>query len=250
MYPYLLTDNTLTVIADGVTHTATDDNPKWSAMLDAFVANEWDTLIALLTPAVAITNYTSLTIKGGVIYDKKGMPIDNAIVPHILSLYSKGFPVEPLLNFLDKILLNPSMRSRSQIWRFVSTNKIVITPSGNLIFYKRVGSNYFDIHTGHTYCYTPGATISMDRYSVDDDPTSTCSTGLHVCSYEYLKSFSGERTVLCEVDPADIVSVPVDYENTKLRVCRLTVLEEVDQPSDLDTQVWATTPKAADSDDF
>lgn len=30
--------------------------------------------------------------------------------------------------FLDKVLRNPSMRSRNQLWRFVSTNSIAITP--------------------------------------------------------------------------------------------------------------------------
>jgi hypothetical protein len=78
----------------------------------------------------------------------------------------------------------------------------------------------------------------MPRSKVDDDPESTCSTGLHVCSFEYLRSFGGQRTMLCQVDPADVVSVPIDYQNTKVRVCRLTVVKEVANPKPLDTGVY------------
>jgi hypothetical protein len=44
--------------------------------------------------------------------------------------------------------------------------------------------------------------------------------------------------MLCQVDPADVVSVPIDYQNTKVRVCRLTVVKEVANPEPLDTGVY------------
>lgn len=238
MYPYLLTDNTLTVIASGVTHTMASSDPSWDAALDALRTGDWDLLVDVMTPAETVSSYSGLTIKGSQILDTHGREINHAVVPHILTMKAKGYPVDPLLAFLSKLLDNPSKRSRDQVWRFVSTNNIVVDPSGDLIFYKRVNNDYFDVHTGVTHCYKPGYVVAMDRREVDDDPESTCSTGLHVCSYEYLKSFGGDRTVLCRVNPADIVSVPIDYENTKLRVCKLLVMQEVDNPTPLDTQVW------------
>ena len=134
------------------------------------------------------------------------------------------------------------MRSRNQLWRFVATNKITITPEGDLLFYKKVKDDYFDVHTGKSNRYTVGSTHSMHRSLVDDDPESTCSHGLHVCSYEYLREFGGQRTLVCRVNPADVVSVPIDYHNTKVRVCQLTVVKEVSNPTSTTTTSYEECP--------
>ena len=75
----------------------------------------------------------------------------------------------------------------------------------------------------------------MPRPSVDDDPAKTCSAGLHVCSLSYLSTFGGDRTILVEVCPADVVAVPIDYQNSKVRVSRLRVVREVDSPVQMRT---------------
>ena len=77
--------------------------------------------------------------------------------------------------------------------------------------------------------------VSMPRQAVDDNPNNTCSHGLHVCSYEYLKNFTGERLVVCKVNPRDVVSIPTDYNHTKMRVCRYEVIQEIP----LDSTDWA-----------
>lgn len=238
MYPYIITDNSVTIIKGGVLST-TSANPNFNGILDAIKAGDWDRAVELISPRVAIENYagTSITIDGERIL-RNGIPVDNAVVPHIMTMRAKGFDIQPLMHFLDKVLRNPSMRSRNQIWRFVSANQIPITQDGDLLFYKRVKDDYYDVHTGKTHMYAVGSEITMPRHNVDDDPESTCSHGLHVCSYEYLKSFGGDRTVLCKVDPADIVSVPIDYENTKVRVCRLVVTDELHDVKPMDTGVY------------
>jgi len=239
MYPHLITTNTVTIIRDGQTYTATSDMQGFADALDCIRQGEWDAAIDHITPRASIEEYAdgSLVIEGDRLL-RNGTEVDHVMVPHILSMKEKGFDIGPLMSFLDKVLRNPSMRSRTQLWRFVATNNIAITPDGDLLFYKKVQDNYYDVHTGKSNCYTVGSTHTMSRSEVDDDPESTCSTGLHVCSYEYLRSFGGQRTMLCQVDPADVVSVPIDYENTKVRVCRLTVVKEVSNPEPLDTGVY------------
>jgi hypothetical protein len=240
MYPHLITDNTVTILKDGETHTLTSSSPAFTQVLDLIREGMWDEAVEAMSPRRAIEEYAdgSLLIRDGLIYTKDGEVIDHAIVPHVLAMKEKGFDIGPLMAFLGKVLRNPSMRSRNQIWRFVSTNNITITPDGDLLFYKKVKSDYYDVHTGRSNCYKVGSTHSMPRHQVDDDPESTCSHGLHVCSYEYLRSFGGDRTILCQVDPADIVSVPIDYHNTKVRVARLHVVKEVANPTPLDTGVY------------
>ena len=39
---------------------------------------------------------------------------------------------------------------------------------------------------------------------------------------------TNKKVVLCEVDPSNVVSVPIDYNNTKMRVCEYKVIKEVE----------------------
>ena len=81
-----------------------------------------------------------------------------------------------------------------------------------------------------------GAIVTMPREKVVFDEDLTCAPGLHFCSKDYLRFFfneeKGNRVVLIKINPADVVSIPADYNNTKGRCCRFEVLAEVGQ-SDL-----------------
>ena len=65
----------------------------------------------------------------------------------------------------------------------------------------------------------------MKRERVTFDRNTTCSSGLHLCSFGYMKF--GEKLLLCEVHPRDIVSIPTDYNKSKLRCCQYTVLSDI-----------------------
>jgi hypothetical protein len=74
---------------------------------------------------------------------------------------------------------------------------------------------------------SPGRVVEMERNQVDDNKDQTCSTGLHFCGMSYLSHFSGERTVIVKVNPADVVSIPSDYNGAKGRACRYEVVGEL-----------------------
>jgi len=84
----------------------------------------------------------------------------------------------------------------------------------------------------------------MERNSVDDNPNNTCSTGLHFCSLEYLKGFWGTsgHTMIIKINPMDVVSIPVDYDNSKGRCCRYVVVDEHERAKEgieaFDSSVW------------
>ena len=67
----------------------------------------------------------------------------------------------------------------------------------------------------------------MQPNRVDDESSRTCSEGYHVCSKGYLQHFSGDVVISCTVSPADVVSIPKDYNHTKMRVCRYTPIAQV-----------------------
>jgi hypothetical protein len=107
--------------------------------------------------------------------------------------------------------------------------------------YKRVRANFTDVHTG-TFDNSPGTTVKMNRRDVNEDPTQTCSAGLHVCSYSYLSHFSGDRVVSVKVNPRDCVAVPRDYSAAKMRVCEYTVIAELDMSAAIASDVLSAGP--------
>lgn len=138
----------------------------------------------------------------------------------------EGYPVDHMLAFLENLLQNPSARAIEQLYNFLEKCNLPITPDGHFIAYKRIRSNWMDCHSG-TISNRIGAVIEVSRQCVDDNPNRTCSYGLHVCSLEYLKHFHGERLILTKQNPRDVVAIPTDYNDTKMRVCRYEVLEEL-----------------------
>ena len=111
------------------------------------------------------------------------------------------------------------------LYKFLEHNGHPITTEGNFIAYKAVRSNFLDIHTGK-FDNSVGNIVSMERSQVDDNPENTCSSGLHVATLGYAQSFGGYDSILIdvEIDPADVVSVPKDYDGTKMRTCKYKVV--------------------------
>jgi hypothetical protein len=124
------------------------------------------------------------------------------------------------------MMQNPSHRSVNELYGFLENNNLPITSDGHFLAYKRVRDDYRDVHSG-TMDNSVGQVVTMSRNEVDDNANNTCSSGLHFCSQEYLASFGGDRTVIVKINPADVVSIPTDYNNSKGRACRYLVVGEV-----------------------
>jgi len=80
--------------------------------------------------------------------------------------------------------------------------------------------------------YMVGDAPFMDRGAVDDDRNNTCSHGLHFAAKDYATMFGGGRghMMAVKVNPADVVSIPADYNNQKGRAWKLTVIAEITEP--------------------
>jgi len=144
---------------------------------------------------------------------------------------------------------NPSHRAVQELYSFLEAGSMALTEDGYFLTYKKIRENWTDIHTG-TFDNSIGATPNMPRNMVDEDSEKTCSNGLHVCSYDYLSHFGwsdNNRVVLCKVNPRDVVAIPKDYNNTKMRVCEYKVLQEVGETHDVlkDTTILKVEPKAS-----
>ena len=167
-----------------------------------------------------------LKIDGNQVY-ANDIPVPPTVVTMLDRIAREGLSTEPYEKFILNLIENPSNNAFNQCLLFLENVNLPITEDGCFLAYKRVRSDYTDCKTG-TIDNSVGAKPSMNRLLVDDRREVTCSHGLHVCSYQYLASFGGAHTMVCKVNPRDVVSVPDDYNNAKMRVCAYEVVFEVD----------------------
>lgn len=130
-------------------------------------------------------------------------------------------------NFLTTINLSNSYKVAKRLFAFLSKTDLRVDEDGNVLAWKVVRPDYKDKHSGK-FDNSPGQVLSMPRNEVNDDDNSYCSYGFHICSWDYLKYFanSGDKVVQVRVNPADIVSIPLDYNGEKVRCCKYEVVRD------------------------
>ncbi|WP_068673783.1 MULTISPECIES: hypothetical protein [unclassified Variovorax] len=197
-----------------------------------------------LEAAVLLT--PNVEVKGGqVLY--KGEPVAGVIVQRMLDMLEEGFDLTPSANFLENLMLNPSLRVVEHLYEFLEVGKLALTEDGCFVAYKAITEDWLDIYT-RSIDNSIGQTPTMLRNKVDENPDRTCSRGLHVCSYDYLPHFANAngRIVECKVNPADVVAIPRDYNNTKMRVCRYEVTRDLTDAYKADNNILTAATVAAD----
>lgn len=226
-YPYILQGDNLTLVMDNVPHTINKTHLAYTKLVEAIKQGLWDTVKELVNPTKAIVNYSkgNLSVVDGELFWKNEV-FHNSLATRIVKMLEDGFDIDPMVNFMNNLMLNPSHQSVTELYGFLEKNNLPITPDGHFLAYKKVRADYRDVYSG-TMDNSVGKIVEMERNKVDDNRNNECSTGLHFCSHSYLASFGGERTVIVKINPADVVSIPSDYDNAKGRACRYEVIGEV-----------------------
>lgn len=207
-------------------------SPNFKAICDSLLAGKYDKAVELADVAKAITRYMRgyVVIQDGVI-TYKGLEIHGGMTGRILDAMASGESkqVDKLVAFFERLMANPSNRAVNELFSFLEANDIEITDDGYFYAWKKVRRDYKDIYTGKMD-NSPGKEVRVPRNMVDENSEVTCSHGLHVCSKSYLKSYGGHNNVAvlkCKVDPADVVAIPKDYNNAKMRCCGYYVEADV-----------------------
>jgi hypothetical protein len=234
----LITENTITIVLNGTTHSIHKDNVCYPEVKKAVREKRWEDIAELINPIVKIKNFTKgkLGFKDGV-FTYQGMIINNVLTDKMMNMMKQGFPVDPMVAFLNNLLENPSKTAVEELFGFMAKNDLPITEDGHFLAYKKVRANYLDIHSG-TMDNSVGKVLEMPRNAVDDNRNRTCSAGLHFASIAYMPHFgtndSGSRVVILKINPRDVVSIPSDYNDSKGRACRYEVIDEVNEHGGLD----------------
>jgi hypothetical protein len=243
MIPHIYNGNgTISLMLDGVMKPVDTAHRFYEEIKQALKEQKWDLIPSLVNikdqveKAInASTAKGQVTIRDGEVF-YNGTRVHNTLTGRIVSMAKEGFDIAHMVKFLENLMANPSYRAVNELYDFLEAGQIPITENGTFLTYKKIRSNWKDIHSGN-FDNSIGTKVTMARNMVDEDSSRTCSAGLHVCSYGYLPHFGcsgGDRVVICEVNPADVVSIPTDYNNTKMRVCAYTVIGEVENYADAD----------------
>lgn len=228
-YPFLIQGDNVVVVIDNKPHTINKTHITYTKVVDAIKAGDWDAVKDAIEPKKVVLNYGkgNVSIQGETLF-WKGKELHSTLAIKMINMLKEGFPIEPMVHFMENLYQNPSHRAVNELYSFLEKGNLPITPDGHFLAYKKVRANYLDVHSG-TMDNSVGKIVEMERHEVDDNKDRTCSTGLHFCSKDYLNSFGGERTVIVKINPRDVVSIPSDYNDTKGRACRYEVVGEIDQ---------------------
>lgn len=233
-FPYIVQGSNITVVIGSKPHTISKSHITYQKVLDAIKASDWDLVKNIIEPVKVVLNYGkgNVSVQGDQLY-WKGKPMNNGLATRMIGMLQDEFPIEPMVNFMENLMTNPSKRAVTELYGFLEKNNLPITPDGHFLAYKKVRNDYLDIHSG-TMDNSVGKVVEMERNEVDDNKDQTCSTGLHFCSQEYLPHFGGgdSRVVIVKINPADVVSIPSDYNNAKGRACRYEVIGEIGNEGD------------------
>jgi hypothetical protein len=238
-----------TLFLDGEVYVATEQHPNWDNIVaglqagDPAVADLFD-LSKVAAKKFAVLSERVTVKDGRVLFD--GDSVHNALAQQIVRFVEEDVDSwKPLVAFYEKLAQNPNQASVEQLYRWLETHDFTIDDDGNIIGYKGVEKDgeggYRSCHAGHAVVdgvdhngkipnYI-GAVVEMPRSEVTFDPGQGCSYGLHVGTYDYAQSYTYNGVMLkVLVNPRDVVSVPTDAGDAKLRTCRYTVLDIIDKP--------------------
>lgn len=240
MIAYLKHSNRVTVILEGTAYTVMDDHPKYQKIIQALDTEGMTEakLLKIISTKESINIYGKGKFKvvDNHLEDDKGNILHGSLVERILKLQADGQPVKFLCRFLENLYQNPARHAIDELYLFLERNDLPITDDGCFLAYKGVEEDYLDKYS-HKYRNEVGAVMEMPRQDVDDNRENTCSVGFHVGRFDYANDYAGSdgRLMICKVNPKDVVSVPPDYDNSKLRTCRYEVVGEVTDAINRDT---------------
>jgi hypothetical protein len=237
MIPYILTEQSLTVVIEGKAHTMNNNHPAWEQAKQALSDEDWDRLGSQFDVESAVQDYldedAEIEVKDGAVF-YKNEAVHNQVVDRILDFMRQNLPYQPLVKFLSKLMNNPSRRAVEELYTFLEHKSMPLTPEGNFLAYKGVNADFTDFYSGK-FSNNVGEVLEMRRNGVCDDLNKGCSSGFHAGSYEYAKGYAsgGGNLMVVEIDPSDVVSVPLCSDCQKLRTSKYKVVahyETIDSP--------------------
>lgn len=229
--------------ADNPIYQADSRHPHWNAILqglyndDAEVFSLFDVRGGLQKHLRSLSDRISFD-GDNVLFD--GDVQSGPLADHLMRCLESGTQdYGPVVKFWEKVAQNPDERSKQQLFTWLQSHQFTITEDGDILGYKGVLSReegkFLSVHSGTAFVdgveikgqipNNPGTEVTMPRSMVKNDPNSACSYGLHVGDWSYASSFGDGATLEVHVNPRDVVSIPRDSGQRKMRCCKYKVVK-------------------------
>ena len=242
--PYTLSEDSITVFWEGKPYSVRSDNANFAPLRTALFEARYEDVGQYLDLKKAVEDFVDgdIEIKDEVIY-YKGFRLAGVVVEKLLEMLRGGLKdSSPLVNYIKRLMENPSSNSIEELYTFLGYRSLPISPDGKILGYKGVQEDFYSTtgnadtvviqgttNENHQIFNGVGETIEVQRRCVDDNKDNHCSHGLHIGSFDYAEGWSGcdGKLLLVEFDPQDAVSVPTDCSFQKLRVSKYKVVADL-----------------------
>jgi hypothetical protein len=219
-------NNYYTVVINNKVYQFDETHPKYESLVHQIKRDDEDSFVDAFDVSTNITNWAEghFKVMDGILRYKDN-EIHRVLADRILDMIKEKFNYRPMLKFVERLYKNPSHRAINELYNFLAHQFLPIDPDGYFLAYKAVTSDFKDKHT-KTVDNSVGAEPEMERFKVDDNCDVACSQGYHVGAHKYASEFrtGDDVMVICRVDPADVVSIPKDCNQEKLRCCKYKVV--------------------------
>lgn len=240
----------ISVFENGKLYVADDSHPNFDDIVEGVFSGDdvgdlFDVTVKVATKFDKLSERVSVA-NGNIYFDNE--VVDSALSSQVLKFLQQGLDFKPLVRFWENIAQNTNEHSRQQSYRWLNAHDFTIDSGGYILAYKGVqptngeltefqsissGTAISDgvVHTGQIP-QKIGSVVEMDRSKVAFDPGVGCSTGLHAGTWDYARGFARGAVLTVRIHPRDIVSVPTDCADAKMRVSRYSVVgvTEVELP--------------------
>lgn len=234
--PFIFTPTAITVVIDGRTQVVPASSPNFNDLKVALRKNaeepEIKKILNIKSYVAQLSEGRADIVDGSLYFD--GAPLAGVLAERVAQMFAEGLGVLPLLRFLNRVAQNPRKDIAQELYPFLESGRLPITEDGFILAYKMVRPDFKDVYSG-TMDNSPGKVVSLASYEVvDSNRYNECSVGLHFCSLAYIEaglaSFvaPGNRLLQLLIDPVDIVAIPTDFNRSKGRAWKYTVLRELD----------------------
>lgn len=251
--PHIITPKSVIAFVKGKNYTIPAGSLKHKEVIAALRKQDEKLFVAaVIKEEIEVLSQAAgqkFSIVNGVV-SLDGVEIIGALQHKLSRLIAEGLPIDYFVQFVRNLRQNTSRTAVTELYDFLGYSELPITEDGCFLAYKGVRDDYWSSTAGKTKLKQGsvdaygrifngvGEVIECERVEVDDDRRNACSNGLHVGSEKYATGF-GSITVVVKVNPAHVVSVPLDCECQKMRVCQYEVIGDYSQEI-----LSATTDKA------
>jgi hypothetical protein len=119
-YPYLIQGNNITVVIGNKPHTISKTHITYDKVKEAIKAGDWDLVKDIIEPKQVVLNYGkgNVSVKGETLY-WKGEVLNSGLAIRMIAMLQEGFPIEPMVMFMENLFQNPSKRAVDELYGFL-----------------------------------------------------------------------------------------------------------------------------------